>query len=609
MTCPRCQHEHRPEAKFCEECAAPLARACANCGAQLSATAKFCSECAHPAGPAAPPASQRFGAPETYTPKQLKQLLVRHGNPFFLEETVRTLVETKALAGERGRYRLVQPVQAIQVPATVQTVLAARIDRLDRLAPDDKRLLQVASVVGKDVPFVLLQAIADLPDEGLRRGLDHLQAAEFLYETGLYPELEYTFKHALTHEVTYGGLLQGRRRELHARIVGAIETSHRDRLGGEVERLAHHALRGELWEKALGYLRVAGAKALARSANTEAAALFDQALGVLPHLPESQATHEQAIDLRFELRQALQPLGEHRRVLDYLGEAETLATSLGDQRRRAWVSAYLSQYYFWMGEGDRALTAGERALATAERLDDFGEAHDCGREAIRIAESVAQPYSLATAHSLVGHLHLDKGDVAQALPVLERALIFIETSRGFFFPAIGSTLGRAYVRSGRISEGVSLLERVVAAQRDTLLRTGFLGQAAVLIHLGEAYVLSGRTTEAHQAAQRGLSLARERHERGTEAYGLQLLGEIASQGDPPDVPEAEGYYRGALTLAEPRGMRPLVAHCHLGLGKLYGRTDKREQAHEHLTTATTMYGEMGMTYWLEKAEAETRYLP
>ena len=171
----------------------------------------------------------------------LKQLLVKRGNPFFLEETVRTLVETKALAGERGRYRLTQPVQAIQVPPTVQVMLAARIDRL---APEDKRLLQVASVVGKDVPFALLQAIAELPDEALRRGLDHLQAAEFLYETGLYPDLEYSFKHALTHEVTYGGLLQERRRELHARIVDAIETLHRDRLGEQIERLAHHALRG-----------------------------------------------------------------------------------------------------------------------------------------------------------------------------------------------------------------------------------------------------------------------------------------------------------------------------------------------------------------------------
>jgi class 3 adenylate cyclase len=212
----------------------------------------------------------------------LKQLLVKRGNPFFLEETVRTLVETNALAGERGRYRLTQPVQAIQVPATVQTILAARIDRL---APEDKRLLQTASVVGKDVPLALLQAIADLSDEGLRNGLDHLRAAEFLYETGFYPDLEYAFRHALTHEVTYGGLLQERRRELHARVVEAIEGLHPDHLSEHVERLAHHAARGEPGEKAVLYLRQAGLKAAARSALQDARVWFEQALGVLAELP------------------------------------------------------------------------------------------------------------------------------------------------------------------------------------------------------------------------------------------------------------------------------------------------------------------------------------
>jgi class 3 adenylate cyclase len=176
----------------------------------------------------------------------LKQHLVARGNPFFLEETVRTLVETRALVGERGRYRLTQPVHALQIPATVQVMLAARVDRLP---PEHKRLLQIASVVGKDVPYPLLRAVADLEDDRLDHGLERLQATEFLYETGFYPERGYSFQHALTHEVTYGGLLQERRRELHARIVEAIETLHRERLGGEIERLAHHAQRGGLGER------------------------------------------------------------------------------------------------------------------------------------------------------------------------------------------------------------------------------------------------------------------------------------------------------------------------------------------------------------------------
>src|SRR4029450_549533 len=162
---------------------------------------------------------------------------------------------TKALEGRPGRYRLTRSVEAIQVPATVQVVLAARIDRL---AQEDKRLLQTASVVGKDVPLALLKAIAELPDYALRRGLENLQAAEFIYETGPFPDLQYTFKHALTHEVAYGGLLQERRRELHSQIVGELERLHADRLGEQIERLAHHAVQGELREKAVEYLRQAG---------------------------------------------------------------------------------------------------------------------------------------------------------------------------------------------------------------------------------------------------------------------------------------------------------------------------------------------------------------
>src|SRR5207249_2474892 len=177
----------------------------------------------------------------------LTQLLITRteGNPFFLEESVRTLVETGILVGTPGAYRLAQAVPSIQVPATVQAVLAARIDRLP---PDEKRLLQTAAVMGMEVPLPLLQAIAELPEEALQRGLTHLQAAEFLYETRLFPEHAYTFKHALTHEVAYRSLLQERRRALHTQIVEVLETLAGDRLADQVERLADHAVRGAVWD-------------------------------------------------------------------------------------------------------------------------------------------------------------------------------------------------------------------------------------------------------------------------------------------------------------------------------------------------------------------------
>src|SRR5262249_43190952 len=157
------------------------------------------------------------------------------GNPFFLEESVHALVETHMLVGERGAYHLAQALPTIQVPATVQAVLAARIDRLP---PEAKHLLQTMAVIGTEVPFPLLQVIAELPEDTLHRSLTHLQAAEFLYEMQLFPEREFTFKHALTQEVAYRGLLQERRRVLHARIVEGLEALRGDRASAQVERLA-----------------------------------------------------------------------------------------------------------------------------------------------------------------------------------------------------------------------------------------------------------------------------------------------------------------------------------------------------------------------------------
>ncbi|MGH7369412.1 MAG: ATP-binding protein, partial [Candidatus Methylomirabilaceae bacterium] len=300
----------------------------------------------------------------------LKELLINRteGNPFFLEESVRTLVETRALVGERGAYRLTKPLPSIQVPATVQAVLAARIDRLPA---EEKRLLQTAAVIGKDVLFSLLQATAELPEEALRSALAHLQDAEFLYETSLFPDLRYSFKHALTHEVTYGSIVQDRRRALHARIVEAIEALYTERLDDQVDRLAHHALRAERWEKAVAYLHQAGARALDRSANAEAGVLLEQALGAFGHLPESSERLELAIDLRLDIRRAVWPLGKLDRVSELLREAEALAQTLGDHRRLGLILVFLANHFCLAGDPDRAIESATRAVSIATALQDL----------------------------------------------------------------------------------------------------------------------------------------------------------------------------------------------------------------------------------------------
>jgi tetratricopeptide (TPR) repeat protein len=592
------------------------------------------------------------------------------GNPFFLEESVRTLVETGALTGERGAHKLARPLPAIQVPETVQAVIAARIDRL---CATDKALLQMASVLGKDVPFGLLQAIAEIAEDELHAAIGRLRAAEFLHEFEFLPDVQYTFKHALTHEVAYGSLLQDRRRALHVRIVEIIERIYPERLAEQIDRLAHHAFLGADWAKAVTYLQQAGAKALARSVNREAVRYFEEALTALTHLPESRETVEQAIDLRFDLRNALLPLVEWGRIEGYLREAEALARKLNDRRRLASVSGYMSglqlntggrasdvrafadeveaigaslgdvplqiagtYYHVWLGalSGDYrgterrcrtlidtlpgdlsrnrfglvaypAVVARAFLAHTLAELGAFEEGRDHGQEAVRLAESLDHPFSLIWACLNLGRLEGLRGEFTRAIIPLEHAVTLSnELNIAYLTPIALAALGHIYARSGRVEQGVSWLQQALAGYASAGI--GYL-RSMSMVQLGEAHFLAGRADEAWNFGTRAVLLAREREERGHEAWAHRLLGEMASHRDHLDVAAAEAHYAASTALALELGMRPLVARCRFSLGKLYGRAGDR-RATEHLTSAISLFQEMGMRFWFDKAEAEMQAL-
>jgi tetratricopeptide (TPR) repeat protein len=380
---------------------------------------------------------------------------------------------------------------------------------------------------------------------------------------------------------------------------------------------------------------------------------------------------EQAIDLRFDLRNALYPLGQLEAVFTHLRDAERLAKVLEDQRRLGWVSAYMSHYLWWRGQAQQAREYAESAGAIADQLGDFplqlaaklylgfawhtlGECRqaatvlrhvvgslrgDLGRErfgqhifpavnarshlvwaqaesgefeealveareAVRLAEELDHPYSLSVAWWALGSLFAIRGQLTQAVPPLERALVLCrESNLAVLSPLLAFGLGCVYTLSGRVSEGLALLRQAVLEMESKGLT---LFHSLAVVNLGEAYLAGAQQEEASSCATRALALARERGERGYEACALHLLGEIASY--PPDVATAEGHFGVAMALASELGMRPLVTHCHLGLGKLYRRTGQRDQAHEHLTIATTMYRGMDMPFWLEQAEEEMRAL-
>jgi transcriptional regulator with AAA-type ATPase domain/predicted ATPase len=556
----------------------------------------------------------------------LARLLVERteGNPFFLEETVRTLVETGRLLGERGAYHRGAEVGGLDVPPTVRAVLAARIDRL---APEPRHVLQAAAVIGREVPLALLLAVADVPEARVREHLAALEAAELLRETRLAPEVELAFRHALTHEVAYGSRAAGERRALHARVVDALERAHAERPGEAVERLAHHALAAELWDKALDYGRQAGAHAAWRSAHREAVQHFEHALGALERLPATDAARVQRLDLYLQLRWSLVPLGDYHRLAENGRAATALAEQLGDTLRLAEVSQSMTNTLRLIGDCEGALAAGltaldigielgqhalemratyqiglvhrqlgnyARAIEALQAVVDglqgdllherFGEpsvlsAHarawlaltlaEVGRagkglrlaeEGVRIAEDTRNTFTLTTTAHALGSVLAGAGDLARGLPWLERAATLAREHFALLLPHTASAFGAALVRAERVSEALPWLTLAV----ETAAARGLTGGAALhLIRLGRGLLAAGRTKEARDHAEHALEAARARGERGHEAAALSLLADSALRTEA--APSAPVLYAEARDLARALGMLPLVADCERAL--------------------------------------------
>jgi DNA-binding NtrC family response regulator/tetratricopeptide (TPR) repeat protein len=597
----------------------------------------------------------------------VKQMLKTRteGNPFFIEECARALAENQSLIGEVSQYRLGTAPRHVALPLTVQAVIATRINRL---SAQEKTVLQSAAVIGKDVRVGILRSIAGVSDEAFEAILQSLRRAEFMHETRVYPDLDYTFKHVLTHEVVYDSLLPETRRELHSRIVDAIERLDHDRLAEHVERLAQHALRGAVWPKAVAYLRQAAVKAVARSANLEAVNCLEQALNALPQLPQSPATREQAIDIRLALQIPLNILGEIERLLVYLREAESLARVHGDLHRIGRVAAYMAWGLNATGRPEQAAAFGEQALATARTVGDRGlevianvrlgmayslvgaypraiagfkrnvdalvgdrptervelpglpaivcRAHMAGclaelgefpaalaaaDEAVRMAEAADDRWGLVLSQSRLGLIYLRQGDLEGAVPWLERSL---DGSRRFNFEILrlmaAGPLGEARAARGETGEALALLEQA-AEQAASIRVVGHL--SGILGALGEGYLFASRLAEARHTAERMLDLTRASGDRHLKGHALRILGGVHAQANPVEAGRAEAAYREALGIAEEIETRPLAARCHLGLGMLYRATGQPESAENHLATAATMFRDMAMRSWLEKAMA------
>jgi tetratricopeptide (TPR) repeat protein len=478
----------------------------------------------------------------------LKRLLIARteGNPLFLEESVRTLVETRGLVGEGGAYRLARPLDTIQMPATVQAILAARIDRL---SPELKRLLQAAAVVGKDVPVSVLESIADLQGDDLRRALTQLQNAEFLYEARLFPDLEYTFKHALTHETAYGSVLHDRRRALHAAIVDAIEARSADRLVERVEILAHHAARGGLTDKAVRYLGQAGEKSFGRSATLEAVGFFETALGLLAAIPETTETLSAELGIRVLLGPPLITLkgAASPEVQDVYRRAQELVERLGDTARRfpvLWGQWFIN---YTMGRYPAAREAARHLLEDAEGGEDSG----------RLVEAL---------HALWPTL-LAMGETAAAVPHMERGIAVYDkerhASQAFLYAGHDAGACCRYQLS-LVRWLLGYPDGAVAILRDSQRLADELKQAhTIMITLWIATVLQsfrGEREAAAESAQRLIAIA--------DAHGfapwkdVTIVASEATRGPKLDAPALSDIHRRLMEVRS-AAWRRVVCLCLL----------------------------------------------
>jgi tetratricopeptide (TPR) repeat protein len=526
------------------------------------------------------------------------------GNPFFLEELARHVVDR----GDGGGLD--------DIPDTVHAVLAARLDHLEPVA---RNVLLTAAVVGRSVPRSVLTAVAGLDESAIAAALRHLGTTEFLVENTFGPDATYAFKHALIHDVAYATLPPDRRRELHGRVLDAMEDLFGDRLSEHRARLAHHAFRGERWAAAARYLRDAGVEAAAASASREAIVLFEQALVALSHLPQDPATLALGVDVRVELRNALWTIAQLRRGLACLHEAEPLAAALGDRRRQARLSVHMATNCLVLGDNAGAGAAAHRTLALATELGHAGltidarqflgflytslgdyrraaeyleanlaalgggggrfEAYyavhgrtwlvwalvELGRfddadaraaEARTLAEASRQPHNLIASQWATGYIELGRGRPSEGVPALERAAtLTAEWDIALWRRPCAALLGHAHALAGRLDVALPLLESVLGADENNV------ALALWTAYLADACLRAGQLGRARKIADDALALARAGAERGHEAHALAVLAAIDAAAHDARAP---GRWGEALALAESLEMAPLAARCRAG---------------------------------------------
>ena len=556
------------------------------------------------------------------------------GVPLYIEELTKSVQESFASDHDAATDAF--------IPATLQSSLVARLDRLD----EAKDIAQIGAVIGREFSQDLLTRVCAKTQTQISDGLERLMNSGLVFRRGISPNEIYTFKHSLVQDAAYDTILFSKRRRLHGLIVDILEEQDSHLASDKTTLLAHHAFYAERWEKAFEYLQQAGAAAMDSAAVNEAVALFERALIAASHLTESEQSLQRDIDLRFDLRNALWSIGEFERILTILKQAEQLADKLDDAARTGWISVYTSASLWQLGRSSEALAAARNALEISLKINDlplsvgsrfylgcatvtsgdclgaidiFQETCDqlggeldyqrCGLpflpaviarswmvwayaergeyiqaqtladQAMVIATEVGHPFNIAHIYYDLGYLQYIKGDANAAVTTLEKAIQIIEEwGLAYLSPFITGFLGHAYTLSGNNGNALATLEKALSAYNSIGLG---LFRSLVNVYMGKALYVDGKIEQAFERTERAYELARKRGEQGHQAYALHLLGEITLQPNFLNEELAEENFLESIRIAEALSMRPLLVDCYKDLSKLYGSRGDSQKSNEY----------------------------
>jgi len=583
------------------------------------------------------------------------------GNPLFMEELTHSLLENGSIQKKDHQYFLSRSASDIQVPDTIQGIIAARIDRLDEGL---KRIMHVASVIGREFAFHILQSITEMKEE-LKSHLLNLQGLEFIYEKRLFPELEYIFKHALTQEVAYNSLLLKRRKEIHEKIGGAIEEIYPNRLEEFYEMLAYHYSKSENLDKACQYLKVSGNKAMRSYSNLEAFHFYKDAVGILKQKPETVQNKKECLEVILLTAVPMRLLGYPEDSLKVLEEAERLCKEVGDKKSLAAISTSIGLFhsltgdvtrgrkyqeaffeaegiqdietmapvgyglcysYLWEGEFRKIVNIAPKVIDSLEKNqrehEFFGVAanvystlqalYGCGlgllgklaegeslcEKALSFAHKINHLISIGVAELVYGFLLVFKGDGKNVVKHYQDSIEYLEKSRALFYlPQAWSGLGFGYCLLGELETALKFTEKALKMQADIGFPVAFIHWCISFVHCD-----LGNRNEAKLHAEQALKLAQTSHQKYGEGISWLQLGRTLGKMEGSQLQRAQECILQGMKIFDELETKLAYSRGYLNLGELYAGAGQKEKAIENLKKAEAMFQQMGMDHWLARTK-------